>query len=330
MKSRFITHIFLLTILLLSLFLANLFLGPVILSITDLKDDTFLAIFFDIRLPKSCTAVIVGASLALCGMLMQNLFRNPLAGPYVLGISSGAGLFVAITVLFIGTFGFSGNYFFGKALISVSAISGALFVTIIVLIVSKKTGSNITVLLIGIMISQILGALQGLLEYVSNAESLKNFVIWGMGSLSNTTNKDVLFIAPFVLIVFVCALFLAKPLNAILLSDTYAVNLGINVTNLRLLVIIITAILIGVVTAFCGPIAFVGLSVPIACRLIFKTAHQFRQMLYCLFMGAIVLLFCDTVCQLLSNTLALPINTVTTLVGSPVVIYLLFKTKLNS
>jgi len=327
LNKKFLINACVLFFFTLLLFAANLFLGSVNLSPADLSDTTYSVIFYDIRVPKTFTALFAGAALALSGVLMQNLFRNPLAGPYILGISSGASLFVAAAIMLMGATGLGGNYFFGKSLVSLASIAGALLVTFLILFVSKKTRSNITVLLVGIMMSQIFGALQSLVEFLASAEGLKSFIVWGMGSVSNTTNKDILVIAPVCLLVFTCTLFFAKPLNAILLNDAYAQNLGINVNRLRTSIIIVTAVLTGIITAFCGPIAFIGLSVPIACRLIFKTSHQLHQMVYSLFMGAAVLLFCDTLCQLLSNSFALPVNTVTTIIGSPFVVYLLFRSK---
>ncbi|MGZ4038650.1 MAG: FecCD family ABC transporter permease, partial [Bacteroidia bacterium] len=276
-RNKFILHVIVLLLLTAALFFANLFLGTVNFSFADLSDPTSSLIFSQIRIPKSFTALFAGASLALCGLLMQTLFRNPLAGPYVLGISSGASLFVAITVMLINSAGIAGNYFFGKTLVSVASIAGALLVTVLILFVSKKTKSNITVLLVGIMLSQVLGALQGVIEFMASAESLKSFVIWGMGSVSGTVGRDLVIIVPVCLIAFAMCLFLSKPLNAILLSETYAQNLGVNVNRLRTTVILLTAILTGIITAFCGPIAFVGLSVPIACRLLFKTSGQLHQ-----------------------------------------------------
>jgi len=302
----------------------NLFYGSVTLSFNDISAGTNRTIFYDIRLPKTITAFLAGGGLAVAGLLMQTLFRNPLAGPYVLGVSSGASLMVAVVMM---VFGGITNYFSGKALISGAAIGGALLVMAFILFISKRSKSNITVLLVGLMFSQILGAIQGIIEYVANPVSLKSFVIWGMGSVSNTTNNDLILFIPIVSIMFISALFLSKSLNALLLGEAYAVNLGINVNKLRILIIVITALLTGIITAFCGPIAFVGLSVPIAARLIFKSSNQFHLLLYCFLLGSITLLLCDSVCQILSGTYMLPINTITTIIGSPVVIYLLFKSK---
>lgn len=324
MRNSFILHVLILLLITAALLFINLFFGTITISMSDLKEGIASDIFYNIRVPKTITAILAGGSLAICGLLMQTLFRNPLAGPYVLGVSSGAGLFVAIAMIL---FGGVSNYFVGKSLISVAAITGALLVMSLVLFISKRSRSNTTVLLVGIMISQILGAFQGLIEYMSNPAALKSFVVWGMGSVSNTSNKDIFILLPVCLMFCLATLFLSKPLNAILLNETYAQNLGINVNRLRLIIIIITAILTGLITAFCGPIAFVGLSVPIACRLLFKTSHQLHQITYCFLIGGITLLLCDSICQILSENYSLPINTITTILGSPVVIYLIFKSK---
>ncbi len=324
MHKKLTVHVIILLVITSALLFVNLFFGSISISLADLKEGIVSDIFYNIRIPKTITAILAGGSLAISGLLMQTLFRNPLAGPYVLGVSSGAGLFVAIAMIL---FGGVSNYFVGKSLISISAIAGSLLIMSVVLFISKRSRSNTTVLLVGIMISQILGAFQGLIEYISNPAALKSFVVWGMGSVSNTSSKDIYILLPICFLFCVMTLFLAKPLNAILLNETYAQNLGINVGRLRLTIIFITAILTGLITAFCGPIAFVGLSVPIACRLLFKSAHQLHQLCYCFLLGAITLLFCDTVCQLLSNSYAIPINTITTIIGSPVVIYLIFSRK---
>lgn len=324
MRDKFIVHVIVLLVIASALLFINLFFGSITISFSDLKEGIASDIFYNIRIPKTLTAILAGGSLAVSGLLMQTLFRNPLAGPYVLGISSGAGLFVAIAMIL---FGGVSNYFVGKSLISISAIMGSMLIMLLVLFISKRSKSNTTVLLVGIMLSQILGALQGLIEYMSNPAALKSFVVWGMGSVSNTSNKDIFILLPVCLVFCLGTLLLSKSLNAILLNENYAQNLGVNVNRLRLTIIFITAILTGLITAFCGPIAFVGLSVPIACRLLYKSSHQLHQLIYCFLLGAITLLLCDTVCQLIGSNYALPINTITTIMGSPVVIYLIFKSK---
>ena len=317
----------LLTLLVLSTF--DLCFGSTNLFSINSTDPLFSSILFDIRLPKTLTSIIAGSGLALCGLLMQSLFRNPLAGPYVLGVSSGSSLFVAIATMLISSVHISGFFIMGKSIVTLFSIIGAFFVTLIILLISRKNKSNVTVLLVGLMLGQILSALQGLIEYVSNADNLKTFVMWGMGNVGNTTLQDLLFVIPIYAVTIIASFFFIKPLNAILLNEQYAQNLGINVNALRLSIIIITAFLVGLITAFCGPIAFVGISVPIASRLFFKTSHHLHQMVFCLLLGACVVVAADVICQLLSSQFMLPINTVTTIIGSPVVMYLLFKSKLS-
>lgn len=328
-RSTFIFYTLLLFLALILLVVSDLSFGSVDLFSLNSDSDLFRTVLIDVRLPKTLTCVLSGSALALCGLLMQSLFRNPLAGPYVLGVSSGASLFVAIATMLLTSVNISGFYFFGKSMITLFSIVGAFFVTFIILIISKKNKSNVTILLVGIMLSQIFGALQGVVEFMSSNSSLKAFVVWGMGSVSTTTLKDLVFITPIYLITVLSSFLLVKPLNAILLNESYAFNLGINVSALRLQVIVITAVLVGLITAFCGPIAFVGISVPIATRLLFRTSHHLHQIVFCLLLGACVVVLADLVCQLVSSHFMLPINTVTTLIGSPIVMYLLFKSKLN-
>lgn len=328
-KSKFISTIIYLTLILTVLVIFDLSFGSINLFSLEKSNPLFSTILYDIRLPKTLTSIIAGSSLALCGLLMQSLFRNPLAGPYVLGVSSGSSLFVAIATMLISSIHVSDFFLMGKSIVTLFSITGAFFVTLIILMVSKKNKSNVTVLLVGLMLGQILGAAQGLIEYMSSADNLKTFILWGMGSVGSTTLQDLYFVIPIYALAIITSFFFIKPLNAILLNEQYAQNLGVNVNQLRLVIIIITAILVGVITAFCGPIAFVGISVPIASRLFFKTSHHLHQMVFCLLLGACVVLAADVMCQLLSTQFMLPINTVTTLIGSPVVIYLLFKSKLS-
>ncbi len=328
-KQRFIFITTTLTLIALALITCDLCFGSVNLFSLQSSDPLFNTILYDIRLPKTLTSVIAGSGLALCGLLMQSLFRNPLAGPYVLGVSSGASLFVAIATMLISSVNISGFYFMGKSIVTLFSIGGAFVVTVIILMVSRKNKNNVTLLLVGLMLGQILGALQGLIEFVSSADNLKTFILWGMGSVGSTTLEDVFFMIPLFLGTIIASFFLIRSLNAILLNEHYAQNLGVNVNRLRITIIIITAILVGVITAFCGPIAFVGISVPIASRLFFKTSHHLHQLVFCLLLGACVVLTADVICQLVSNQFMLPINTVTTIIGSPVVIWLLFKSKLS-
>lgn len=294
------------------------------LKLSDVSSDF---IFYQIRLPKTITAIFAGSCLAVSGLILQVVFRNPLAGPYVLGISSGASLMVAITILVSGSFNFLSTFFFGKGLIIVSSMLGSFLVTILILFISNRIRSNIILLLIGLMFSQICGAIETVLEYFSDPNSLKSFVVWGMGTLSNTVLSDL---PGFVIISITCLsslLFFIKPLNAFLLGEQYAQNLGIQIKKSRFGLIFISSALTGVITAYCGPIAFIGIAVPILARMIFKTAKQHVQYLACMIIGASLLLFSDGLCHSLSNQFVLPINLLTTCIGAPLVIYLMFKNK---
>lgn len=328
-KSKFISITLYLCALLVALVAIDVCVGSTNIFKLEVSNPLFETILYQIRLPKTITCVLAGSGLALCGLLMQTLFRNPLAGPYALGVSSGASLFVAIATMLVTSIQVFDVYLLGKSIITVFSMLGAFFVTSIILIISKKNKSNVVILLVGLMLAQVLGAFQSLIEYLSSADSLKTFIMWSMGNVSSTTLSDLSFILPFFIIAVSWSYFIIKPLNAILLNEEYAQNLGVNVSKLRFSIILITTLLVGIITAFCGPIAFVGISVPIASRLFFKTSHHAHQITFCLLLGAVVLLLADVICQVMSSELVMPINTVTTLLGAPIVMYLLFKSKLN-
>ena len=284
-------------------------------------------IFWQIRLPKTITAIIAGTTLSVSGLILQIIFRNPLAGPYVLGISSGASLMVGISILAGNTFHLFSDFFIGKSFMVFSAIVGSLLITLLILVISKKVNSNIVLLLIGLMFSQICGAIQTALEYFSDPNNLKTFVIWGMGSLANTTNFDLIIYFPLALICLLALLFFIKPLNALLLGQNYAQNVGINFNRSRFYLILISSVLTGITTAFCGPIAFVGIAVPILSRMVFGSSKQQLHFTSCLLIGSIILLFSDALCSSAIKGMSLPLNMITTLIGAPLVIYLMFKNK---
>lgn len=294
-------------------------------TISDFSSDNF--IFWQIRVPKTITAILAGATLSAAGLILQIMFRNPLAGPYVLGISSGASLMVAITILTGNTVGFFSNYFIGKSIIVLSSVTGSVLITLLILFLSKKISSNVILLLVGLMLSQICGALQGALEYFADPDSLKSFVMWGMGSLSGTTNSDLMIFIPVSFMALAVLVFFIKPLNAFLLGQNYAINAGINYSANRFFLILVSSLLTGITTAFCGPIAFVGIAVPLLSRMLFTTSNQGVHILSCILIGSIILLFSDVVCHTFSADFTLPINMITTFVGAPLVIYLLFKNK---
>jgi iron complex transport system permease protein len=305
--------------------LSLLFGGSQTAEISDMQTNNF--IFWQIRIPKTITAILAGSTLSISGLILQIIFRNPLAGPYVLGISSGASLMVAFAIL-SGTFlGVSGNFYLGKTIILSSSIIGSLAVTFLILFLSRKISSNVILLLIGLMLSQICFAFQGALEYFADPNDLKSYVMWEMGSLSNTTTPDIYIFAPVTVILFFSLIFFIKPLNAFLLGQNYATSAGISYSKHRFYLILVSSALTGLTTAFCGPIAFVGIAVPLLSRMIFNTSRQEVHLFSCILIGACILLFSDVVCHLGAGGATLPVNMITTFVGAPLVIYLLFKNR---
>lgn len=324
-KNSNIKFLVLIGLLVISCVLSLLYGGSESIDLSAISSNNF--IFWQIRFPKTITAIIAGCTLATAGLILQIIFRNPLAGPYVLGISSGASLMVAISILTGNALHLMSDFFIGKTFIVLSAVSGSFLITLLILGISKKVNSNVVLLLIGLMLSQICGAIQTALEYFSDANSLKSFVIWGMGSLANTTNFDLLIYLPIALIFLVAIIFFVKPLNALLLGENYSQNVGINFKSSRFYLILISSVLTGLTTAFCGPIAFIGTAVPILSRMIFKNSKQHLHLASCLLLGSIILLFSDAFANSAIKNISLPINMITTLIGAPLVIYLMFKNK---
>jgi len=324
-KNNLLKFLFLILLFFSGCFFSILYGGSQSSDLSDLSSGNF--IFWSIRLPKTLTAILAGSTLSVSGLILQVIFRNPLAGPYVLGISSGASLLVAITVLSGSSIGLFSNYFIGKSVVVFSSVLGSVLITLLILFLSKKISSNVILLLIGLMLSQICGALQGALEYFANPNDLKSFVMWQMGSLSSTTNSDMAIFLPVALVSLILLILFIKPLNAFLMGQNYATNMGINYSSNRFYLILISSVLTGIATAFCGPIAFVGIAVPLLSRMIFNTSRQQTQLVSCMLIGSIILLFSDVVCHTFSRSATLPINMITTFVGAPLVIYLLFKNK---
>ncbi len=325
MSSRYIIKFGCLILLLLVAFFLSLMYGGSETVSMNWEPDNF--IFRNIRFPKSLTALVAGAALAVSGLILQIIFRNPLAGPYVLGISSGAALMVGVSVLAGNSLYLVSDFFGGRTFIVISAIAGSFLITLLILFVSKKVSSNVVLLLIGLMFSQICGALQTALEYFADPASLKNFVIWGMGSVANTSNSDLLLFVPFSICCLAFLLFYMKPLNGLLLGENYARNAGINYNNTRFVLILISSVLTGVTTAFCGPVAFVGIAVPILSRMIFHSSRQQIHYFSCLLLGSTIMLFADFASHSLIKNVMLPFNMITTFIGAPLVIYLMFKNK---
>ncbi len=281
------------------------------------------------RFPKMCTALLAGASLSVCGVLMQTLFQNPLAGPYVLGINSGANFMVAIFMLGGTSILGLSNGFISSIGIQGAAVTGACAMLLLMLMISEKMNQQSALLLIGIMLAQLISALQSLLEFFANADQLKRFFIWNLGSISNTTNQDVLVLFILVLLGCIAAVLVSHQLDVLSLGVNYSTSLGINVKQLRIVIILITGLLAGIVTAYCGPIAFVGIAVPHISRLLFKTSRHKIILTSSILIGAILLLVCDIIAQLPGNGIILPLNVITSIFGVPIIIYLLFKSSKN-
>lgn len=329
------------------LFFANLAWGSVSIPWQDVvailagnqvdEADSFRYIVMESRLPAAITALLSGAALATSGLLLQTAFRNPLAGPDVFGISSGAGLAVAIVMLAfggnialddlgVGFLGDTGNYAIGGFLaILIAAFAGAMLVMSVITFFSAIVRSHTVLLIIGLMVGYLASSAISLLNFFSTAEGVKSYMVWGMGSFGNVSAAQVLWFIPLALIALIASLLLVKPLNAMLLGDQYAGNLGFNIRRLRIILLLITGFLTAVVTAFCGPIAFIGLATPHIARLFIGTENHRRLLPVTMLLGSVLALLCNLFCTLPSGGGIIPLNAVTPLFGAPVIIYVLLK-----
>jgi iron complex transport system permease protein len=323
-----------LIILLICSFFSTLFIGNVRIPLADVTEILFtgqsaveewITIIREFRLPKAFTAILAGMALSVSGLQMQTIFRNPLAGPYVLGISAGASLGVAIMMMGMGM---TAGYVMGATgswMIVLAAFLGASAVLFLIFSVSLRIRDTMTILILGIMFGSITLSLISILQYFSNENVLKSFTVWTMGSLNGVTSEQLKVLAPCVLWGLVVSLLTVKALNAMLLGENYARSLGVNIIASRLFIFSSTGILAGSVTAFCGPIAFVGIAVPHICRMLFRTADQRILLAGNVLVGAIVMLVSDLVSLLPGNGVVLPINSVTTFVGIPVIIWIIVR-----
>ena len=276
-------------------------------------------ILHEIRLPKAITAIMAGAALSVAGLMMQTLFRNPLAGPYTLGVSSGASLGVAILTMWsLQLTAVSIRY-----MLPIAACIGASMVLLLVLAVSKRVQNNVSLLIIGMMFGAIAGALVSVLQQFANPDALKLFIVWTLGSLSGVGWEDMQLLIPILLLGTLFVLLALKPLNGLLLGEDYARGLGIHVGRTRLFIVLATGLLAGGITAFCGPIAFIGVAVPHIARDIFRTSNHRVTLPACALIGACLLLVCDVICSLFIHPL--PIMTVSAILGAPVIIYIILK-----
>ncbi len=327
----------LLTTLLFVLFLADLLTGPVHIpfkKVFQLLTDNNPAyaiqrtIILAFRLPKAVTAVLAGAALSVSGLQMQTIFRNPLAGPYVLGISSGAGLGVALVVLGFGSL-FSSHEisYLGNWIQIGAAWIGSAVVLFVILVVSMKVKDIMTILILGILFGSAASAIVNILQYFSQQTMLKAFVIWSMGNLGSLSLKQLYVLVPCIFAGLTMSLIHVKQLNLFLLGETYARSMGMNIRISRILVFISTSILAGSITAFCGPIGFIGIAVPHVSRLLLNTANHRILIPGTILLGAIVLLGGDIISTIPGKDIILPINSVTALMGIPVVIWLVVRNR---
>jgi iron complex transport system permease protein len=290
--------------------------------------DSWKIIILDFRIPKAITAILVGSGLSIAGLLMQTLFRNPLAGPFVLGISSGASLGVAILILGAGFLGgVIGNITTSSWSLAVAASLGSAMVLFAVILAANKVRNTMSILIIGLMFGSLSAAFISVLSYFSEASKIQQYIFWGFGSLGNLSWEELTVFAIIFTVGIIGVLRVIKPLNGLLLGENYAKSLGINIKLSRNIILIITSLLTGVITAFAGPIAFIGLAVPHITKLVFKTSNHKVLIPAVAIVGAIILLICDLIAQLPTSEFTLPINAITSLFGAPIVIWLLIRKK---
>ena len=308
----------------------NISLGSVSVPFNSIIDSLFGTsdnyIIQNYRLPKAFTAILVGSGLGISGLLMQTLFRNPLAGPFVLGISSGASLGVALIILGSGIFG--GVFtalLVSKWSIVIAASLGSFLVLLAVLVVSTRIRDTMAILIIGLMFGSITAAVVSVLSYFSSAEQLRQYIFWGFGSLGNLSWHELGIFFIIYCFGIILSILSIKGLNTLLLGENYAKSLGLNIKESRLIIIIATSLLAGTITAFAGPIAFIGLAIPHITRQIFNTSNHKVLLPAVFLLGAIVMLICDSIAQIPMSDYTLPINAITSLIGAPVVIWLLVR-----
>lgn len=317
------------------LFLVNISLGSVSIPIKEVfnsitgansSKETWHYIIVNYRLPKAIAAILVGMGLSISGLLMQTLFRNPLAGPYVLGLSSGASLGVAIVILGAALLPpFLADFLISSYGIVLASSLGSFAVLLAVLGVSHRLRDTMAILIVGLMFGSLTSAIVGTLTYFSTAEQLQKFTFWSMGNLGNLSWTSIFILSCCVGSGLLLSVFSIKPLNALLLGENYAKSLGLNYKKSRLIIIFATSILAGSITAFAGPIAFIGLAVPHIAKLVFQTSNHTILFWSTILFGALIMLVCDSISQLPGSDITLPINAVTSIFGAPIVIWLLIR-----
>ena len=323
-------------IVIFSLFGSNLFYGTVSIPASAVMDIllgkepekvVWANIVLQSRLPQALTALLAGSALAVCGIMLQTLFRNPLAGPSILGISDGANLGVAFIMLYLGGIVSLGISFHLSVLLA--AFAGAFFVLLLMLYFSSKVKSNVLVLIIGIMVSYLASSGISVLNSYASADNMRAYILWGMGNFSGIQQAQMPFFSMSILSGLLFALLLIKPLNVLSLGENYAMNLGIHIKRTRIAILLTTGFLTALVTAFCGPITFIGLIVPHIARMVIGTSNQKWLLPATLLAGGAVALLCNLLTILPFGKGLLPLNAVTPLIGAPVVIYIIVKNKKN-
>ncbi len=326
------------TLLLLLALAMSLLIGSVSIPVSqvvaaltggEVERESWRYIILESRLPQTVTAMLCGASLAASGLMLQTAFRNPLAGPSILGITNGASLGVAMVMLVTGgTLALQvsdvGVFLAGNLAVVVSAFLGAIAVIALLLLASTIVTSNLMLLIVGIMVSYLVSSVVSLVHTIANADNIQSYVLWGMGSFNNVTLGQLPLFTVLTLVGLLQAVLLIKPLNALMLGDDYARNLGVKVPQVRRWLLLSTGILTAVSTAYCGPVAFIGLAVPHIARLLTRTADHLMLMPVTIVMGAVVALLCNVISVLPEHSV-LPLNAVTPLFGAPVIIYIILK-----
>ncbi|MBO5679395.1 MAG: iron ABC transporter permease [Bacteroidaceae bacterium] len=315
------------------LFITNLLYGSVHIPMGEVINILFGGepekaswgyIILESRLPQALTALLSGAALAAAGLMLQTAFNNPLAGPDVLGINAGAGLGAAIVLLLFGGLVPTGNLYLGGSLALVgAAFIGALFVTLIIIFFAARLRSHAMLLIIGMMIGYIVSSAVSLLNFFSTAEGVQSYLMWGMGNFGGVSRNSIPLFATLILIGIGIAISLIKPLNALLLGERYAENLGINIRNTRLLLLLSTGLLVAVTTAYCGPISFIGLAVPHMARLLLGTGNHRSLMPTTILCGSLIALLCNLISTLPGDNGLLPLNAITPIIGAPIIIYVI-------
>ena len=323
-----------LTLLIVALFVLNILVGSVSIPVenvlrilfSDATDEkpSWQFIILQSRLPQAITAMLAGGALAVSGLMLQTAFRNPLAGPSVFGINSGAGLGVALVMLLLGGSISAGSVSLsGFVAVLAAAFVGAMIVMGIIFFFSTVVRNNVMLLIIGIMIGYLSNSAISLLNFFATDEGVRSYMVWGMGSFSGVSTKMMPVFASVTLLTLLGTLMLVKPLNALMLGDRYAENLGVNIVRVRNWLLIVTGLLTAIVTAFCGPVAFIGLAVPHIARLLFRTDNHRLLMPATILLGAVVALLCNALCFLPGETGVIPLNAITPVIGAPVIIYVI-------